>query len=198
VGLGRNIWRETPRPAVSRPIRARDYSDRCVSNISPVSAKTHLNPGSESGLPRNRLLLHGFLTVLVPYIHTRLRNNAMSNAWPEAPSSDRRRKIWDWMTSIESTHMALSLVSFVVFLGNGRYMRFPQDRSMVIDYFVLCRYRTLADRLLQMRLSPARRLIKRNVSYEFMNRQMVWHAFTVSAPTTFMTPHLSLPVARNS
>lgn len=83
----------------------------------------------------------------------------MSNAWPEAPSSDRRRKLWDWMSAIESTHAALSLVSFVIFLWNGRY-------------------RTLADRLLQMRLAPARRLVKRNVSYEFMNRQMVWHAFT--------------------
>ena len=198
MGLRRNIWRETPRLAVSRPIRARDYPDRCVSDPSLVSTKVHLNPGTESGLPRNRLLLHGFLTVLVPYIHTRLRNNAMSNAWPEAPSSDKRRKIWDWMTSIESTHMALSLVSFVVFLWNGRYMCFPQDLPIVTDYLTLRRYRTLADRLLQMRLAPARRLIKRNVSYEFMNRQMVWHAFTVSAPTTCMTPHLSPPVARNS
>jgi hypothetical protein len=31
-----------------------------------------------------------------------------------------------------------------------------------------------------MRLVPSRRLVKRDVSYEFMNRQMVWHAFTVS------------------
>jgi peroxin-2 len=30
-----------------------------------------------------------------------------------------------------------------------------------------------------MRLDPAQVLIKREVSYEFMNRQMVWHAFTV-------------------
>jgi hypothetical protein len=30
-----------------------------------------------------------------------------------------------------------------------------------------------------MRLGPLRRLVKRDVSYEFMNRQMVWHAFTV-------------------
>lgn len=41
------------------------------------------------------------------------------------------------------------------------------------------RYRTIADRLLNMRLVPSRRLVKREVSYEFMNRQMVWHAFTV-------------------
>jgi len=30
-----------------------------------------------------------------------------------------------------------------------------------------------------MRLVPSRRLIQKDVSYEFMNRQMVWHAFTV-------------------
>ena len=41
------------------------------------------------------------------------------------------------------------------------------------------RYRAIADRLLKMRLGPLRRLARRDVSYEFMNRQMVWHAFTV-------------------
>ena len=41
------------------------------------------------------------------------------------------------------------------------------------------RYRSLADRTLRMRLVPAQRLTQRDVSYEFMNRQMVWHAFTV-------------------
>ena len=42
------------------------------------------------------------------------------------------------------------------------------------------RFRTLTDRLLGLRLVSARRVAKRDVSYEFMNRQMVWHAFTVS------------------
>ena len=42
------------------------------------------------------------------------------------------------------------------------------------------RYRTLTDRLLGMRLVPSTRIVRREVSYEFMNRQMVWHAFTVS------------------
>lgn len=37
----------------------------------------------------------------------------------------------------------------------------------------------MADRLLKMSLVPSRKLVKRDVSYEFMNRQMVWHAFTV-------------------
>jgi len=61
--------------------------------------------------------------------------------------------------SLEAAHGALSLLNFVAFLWDGRY-------------------RTIIDRVLVMRLDPAQALIKREVSYEFMNRQMVWHAFT--------------------
>jgi len=111
------------------------------------------------GLPVGRLLIHGSLTLLVPYLHTRIRAHALSHSWPEAPSSDRRRRAWELLTRLESMHGLLGLVNFVAFLLNGRY-------------------RTLAERLLGMRLVPARRLSKRDVSYEFMNRQMVWHAFT--------------------
>ena len=57
---------------------------------------------------------------------------------------------------------------------------FHHTPAVLVDRPILYRYRTLTDRLLQMRLIPARKLVKRNVSYEFMNRQMVWHAFTVS------------------
>ncbi|KAK7061936.1 Pex12 amino terminal region-domain-containing protein [Favolaschia claudopus] len=110
---------------------------------------------SSSGLPRRTLILHGLLTVLVPYLHTRLRAHALSRAWPDAPSSDRRRKAWDVLVSLESTHSLATLLSFIAFL-----------------------FRTISDRLLNMRLVPSRRLVKRDVSYEFMNRQMVWHAFT--------------------
>ena len=42
------------------------------------------------------------------------------------------------------------------------------------------RYRTLADRLLGIRLVYAQRTVHRNVSFEYLNRQLVWHAFTVS------------------
>ena len=49
--------------------------------------------------------------------------------------------------------------------------------------FLSLSYRTVADRLLNLRLVPARRLVQRDVSYEFMNRQMVWHAFTVCSGT---------------
>ncbi|KAJ7094629.1 Pex12 amino terminal region-domain-containing protein, partial [Mycena belliarum] len=118
-----------------------------------------LSRACASGLPRRILLLHVTLTVLVPYFHSRLRTYALSRAWPDAPSSDRRRRAWDLLSSFESTHSLAALLSFVAFLWNGRF-------------------RTVADRLLNMTLVPSRRLVKRDVSYEFMNRQMVWHAFT--------------------
>ncbi|KAF8974447.1 Pex12 amino terminal region-domain-containing protein [Flammula alnicola] len=111
------------------------------------------------GIASNTLLLHGALTLVLPYVHNRFRSHALSQAWPDAPSSDYRRKAWDALGSAESIHALLGLTNFVAFLWSGRY-------------------RTLADRLLKMSLVPSRRLVKRDVSYEFMNRQMVWHAFT--------------------
>ncbi|KAJ7638979.1 peroxisomal biogenesis factor 2 [Roridomyces roridus] len=118
-----------------------------------------LSRACASGLPRRVLLVHGTLTVLVPYLHTRLRQHALSRAWPDAPSSDSRRKAWEILLTLESTHSLAALASFIAFLWDGRF-------------------RTVADRLLQMSLVPSGRLVKRDVSYEFMNRQMVWHAFT--------------------
>ncbi|KAF8897671.1 Pex12 amino terminal region-domain-containing protein [Infundibulicybe gibba] len=112
-----------------------------------------------SGLPRRTLLMHGAITLIIPYLHHRIRSHALSRAWPDAPSSDHRRKAWTLLTSLESSHTLLGLLNFILFLWDGRY-------------------RTTVDRILNLRLVPSRRLTKRDVSYEFMNRQMVWHAFT--------------------
>ena len=56
-------------------------------------------------------------------------------------------------------HSIASLVGFVVFLVNGKY-------------------RTLTDRLLRLRLVPKNDNVSRDVSFEYLNRQLVWHAFT--------------------
>ena len=80
------------------------------------------------------------------------------------------------MASIESTHTALSLASFVVFVWNGRSACFFLYRPTLADYIMPCRYWTLKIDSL-----------KRGVSYKFMNREMIWHAFTLSnsrVPTT--------------
>lgn len=68
--------------------------------------------------------MHGAMTVLVPYMEKRIRGHALSNAWPDAPSFDHRRKLWNLFTKFESVHGTLGLVSFVLFLWNGRYVHF--------------------------------------------------------------------------
>lgn len=58
-----------------------------------------------------------------------------------------------------TTHSIAAFASFLVFLVNGRY-------------------RTLVDRILRIRLTPPSAQASREVSFEYLNRQLVWHAFT--------------------
>ncbi|MCJ1320959.1 peroxisome assembly protein (Peroxin-2) [Xylographa vitiligo] len=60
---------------------------------------------------------------------------------------------------ISTTHSIAAFASFLVFLVNGRY-------------------RTLLDRVLRLRLAPPISQVSRQVSFEYLNRQLVWHAFT--------------------
>lgn len=64
------------------------------------------------------------------------------------------------LTSIASTiHSMAAFGFFLVFLFNGRY-------------------RTLIDRILRLRLAPPISQVSREVNFEYLNRQLVWHAFT--------------------
>lgn len=76
----------------------------------------------------------------------------------EEPSTAVKRlsKITSWANM---THEVAALVSFLVFLFNGKY-------------------RTLVDRLVRLRLAPSSAHTSREVSFEYLNRQLVWHAFT--------------------
>ncbi|KAL8797022.1 MAG: hypothetical protein Q9195_000793 [Heterodermia aff. obscurata] len=65
-------------------------------------------------------------------------------------------KLSSW---ISTAHSLAAFASFLVFLVNGRY-------------------RTLLDRALRLRLAPLAGQVSRQVSFEYLNRQLVWHAFT--------------------
>jgi len=76
----------------------------------------------------------------------------------EQPSSaiQRLSRFTQWFST---TYEVAALASFLVFLYNG------------------C-YRTLVDRVLKLRLTPSSAHTNREVSFEYLNRQLVWHAFT--------------------
>ncbi|KAL8847687.1 MAG: hypothetical protein Q9221_007289 [Calogaya cf. arnoldii] len=62
-------------------------------------------------------------------------------------------------STISTAHSVAAFSSFIVFLINGRY-------------------RTLLDRILRLRLASPANHLSRQVSFEYLNRQLVWHAFT--------------------
>ncbi|PVH94764.1 hypothetical protein DM02DRAFT_572318 [Periconia macrospinosa] len=75
---------------------------------------------------------------------------------PQSENLQLASQLSEYLTSI---HDFASLASFLVFLVNGRY-------------------RTLTDRFLRLRLTPTSHSTSREVSFEYLNRQLVWHAFT--------------------
>ncbi|KAI4249768.1 MAG: hypothetical protein L6R40_000557 [Gallowayella cf. fulva] len=93
--------------------------------------------------------------------YERVGNHAvtvMELADPSKPSSSIRTL--SQLSSAASTiHSVAAFSSFLVFLVNGRY-------------------RTLLDRILRLRLASPGNRLSRQVSFEYLNRQLVWHAFT--------------------
>ncbi|KAI9341541.1 Pex12 amino terminal region-domain-containing protein [Zopfochytrium polystomum] len=107
----------------------------------------------------------------------RLKKLASQNGWSERPSDDWRNRIWRLVHRAEQVYQALSFANFMVFLFDGRY-------------------RSLLDRILRMRLVYKRRELSRQISYEYMNRQLVWNAFTEFL--MFLIPVINLPRLRRS
>ena len=69
------------------------------------------------------------------------------------------RRLSNLTSRISTIHSIAALTSFLTFLYNGRY-------------------RTILDRLLRLRLVPSTAQTSREISFEYLNRQLVWHAFT--------------------
>lgn len=83
---------------------------------------------------------------------------SISQANDRQPSSNVR--LLSRVSSIALTaHSIAAFASFLIFLVSGRY-------------------RTLLDRILRLRLAPSSSQVSREISFEYLNRQLVWHAFT--------------------
>ncbi|RUP19747.1 Pex12 amino terminal region-domain-containing protein [Jimgerdemannia flammicorona] len=113
----------------------------------------------DSTLTRFQRIMYGAITVGGQYAWTRLNRLVTAQGWGDLGETNPRKTFWNLMQRGEGWFKTLSLLNFLVFLYNGKY-------------------RTLVDRALSMRLVYSRKSISRQVSFEFLNRQLVWHAFT--------------------
>ncbi|GAA5925178.1 hypothetical protein JCM3775_006388 [Rhodotorula graminis] len=150
-------------------------------------AKGLQGAATDSTLSRVQKLAYTLLVVVPPYLHSRLQDQMLTSSWADEPLPrswfalvDLRRLLkrgarrddemiqwrrewkrtgWELLGVAERLSAVLGLANFLVFLYNGRY-------------------HTLIDRVLQMRLVYSQRAFVPNVSFEFLNRQLVWEAFT--------------------
>ena len=103
--------------------------------------------------------LYGLATVGGNYLWTKWENWLLDQDNGFGEPNPRVQRLSRWTSTVSTAHATAAFASFVVFLLQGRY-------------------RTLLDRVLRMRLAPPTSQVSREVSFEYLNRQLVWHAFT--------------------
>ncbi|KAI8297964.1 Peroxisomal biogenesis factor 2 [Colletotrichum sp. SAR11_240] len=103
--------------------------------------------------------LYGLATVFGRYGWDKWENWLLEHDEGYGDPNPRLQRLSRITSRITTLHAGAAFVSFLVFLLQGRY-------------------RTLLDRVLRMRLAPPTSQVSREVSFEYLNRQLVWHAFT--------------------
>ncbi|KAF2858980.1 peroxisomal biogenesis factor 2 [Piedraia hortae CBS 480.64] len=117
------------------------------------------NLAARTSPSRWQKIAYGVLTVGGRYAWTTWEEYLSNQENGYDDSLPRTRLLSRITTMCSATHDVAALASFLVFLYNGKY-------------------RSLTDRLLRMRLVPSSNQTSREVSFEYLNRQLVWHAFT--------------------
>ena len=119
------------------------------SMVSLLSVGVMAGRSGKIGLPIRKELMKRYR---IMRIHAEVKADSVK------PNANFR--LFSRLSSFASTTYSIAaFASFLVFLLNGRY-------------------RTLTDRILRLRLAPPTSQVSREVSFEYLNRQLVWHAFT--------------------
>ncbi|KAF1981664.1 hypothetical protein K402DRAFT_364293 [Aulographum hederae CBS 113979] len=103
--------------------------------------------------------VYGFVTVGGRYAWTKWEDYLITQEGGYEEPSPTISYLSHLTNRLSTVHSLVSLASFLTFLTNGHY-------------------RTILDRLLRLRLAPTSAHTSREVSFEYLNRQLVWHAFT--------------------
>ncbi|KAJ9099905.1 hypothetical protein QFC21_003910 [Naganishia friedmannii] len=112
-------------------------------------------------VPTRSLYLLPLLSTIPSYVVSRLHMQALSSSFPEYPRGSLQRRWWLLLERFLAVGKFVELCGFLTFLWDGKY---PNVMA----------------RVLKMRLIPqeATADVTRMISYEFMNRQLVWAGFT--------------------
>lgn len=108
------------------------------------------------GLSRQQVLLYGLGLVAVRYVWTRAGVAAAARHYAETEAPPWAGSLWRAMHWVETAFKLGSLANFLAFLRYGKY-------------------RSLLERALSIRLVYQKASMARALSFEYLNRQLVWH-----------------------
>ncbi|KAL3639764.1 peroxisome assembly protein (Peroxin-2) [Castilleja foliolosa] len=148
-----SIWVDKPTPGNAlMNLRYRDER--------AVEARGKVRTGLEGpGLTVPQKMWYCIATVGGQYIWSRLQSFSAFRRWGDTEQRSLARRSWFLLQRIEGFYKAASFGNLLIFLLTGRY-------------------RSLIERALQARLVYGSPHMNRAVSFEYMNRQLVWNEFS--------------------
>ncbi|KAL7114135.1 hypothetical protein ACP275_04G101100 [Erythranthe tilingii] len=148
-----SIWVDKPTPGNAlMNLRYRDER--------AVEARGKVRTGLEGpGLTVSQKIWYCVATVGGQYIWARLQSFSAFRRWGDTEQRSLARRSWHLLQRIEGFCKAASFGNLLVFLLTGRY-------------------RSLIERALKARLVYGSPHMNRAVSFEYMNRQLVWNEFS--------------------
>ncbi|KAJ3701595.1 hypothetical protein LUZ61_005300 [Rhynchospora tenuis] len=149
-----SIWVDKPTPGNAlMNLRYRD--ERHV----PVSGN-EVRTGLEGpGLSVYQKIWYCLGTVGGQYIWSRFQGFSAFRRWGDSEQRQLARRAWVMLQHVEGLYKAASFLNLLLFLYGGRY-------------------RSIIERLLKARLVYESPNMNRSVSFEYMNRQLVWNEFS--------------------
>jgi len=113
----------------------------------------------------------GIGQVLIPYVWAKLERHALVNRWADEEGREWKRRVFEMMGWIEVGLKVVNWMNLVMFLWNGQYV-------------------SVIGRVLRIRQVYQFKTMNRQVSFEFMNRQLIWSSF--SELIMFLMPLVNL------
>ncbi|XP_004983231.1 peroxisome biogenesis protein 2 isoform X1 [Setaria italica] len=149
-----SIWVDKPTPGNAlMNLRYRD------ERLVPITGK-EVRTGLEGpGLSVSQKIFYCISFVGGQYIWSRLQSFSAFRRWGDLEQRPLARRAWGLVQNAEGLYQAASFFNLLLFLYGGRY-------------------KTIVERILKARLVYGSPNMNRAVSFEYMNRQLVWNEFS--------------------
>eukprot|EP00775_Hariotina_reticulata_P013226 gene13226-13357_t len=113
------------------------------------------------GLSQQQKVAYAVGFVALPYIWSRLNRHAAQQEWGQQPGDLAGMRAWKLLRAADAAHKLAMLINLWIFLYQGKY-------------------RTLVERVIGARLVYKQANMSRLISFEYLNRQLVWQELSES------------------